>query len=258
MLTDRFAVRPAFGLIDHLRRTGDPVDAFGKRTRAVGLYADIEACCVEGVEERFVHLQGWFSARQDKHFPPLVRYIVEVEGFGYDLAGGHLCIFGEIGITPRTAKVTSAESHKHRRDATMCSFALKRIKYFVNAITQIFKSFNRSIVHLIDGGVAFGFLDGDLIAVLHVVANPAGDIFRRRVDVQHFVDVLVVKGIFDYFLDMREIRHHAVCIQFFRLAIDDDDPVMTMQVLAFALVTQHEIMRRGNLYSLFYVIHFNE
>lgn len=108
----------------HFRRAGDPVDAFGQRTRAVGLYADIEPCCVEGVEERFVHLQGWFASGEDKHFPPLVRYIVEVEGFGYDLAGGHLCIFGEIRVAPRAAEIASAETDEDRRDAGMGSFAL--------------------------------------------------------------------------------------------------------------------------------------
>ena len=115
-------------------RTGDPVNAFGQRTCAVGLYADIEPCCVEGVEERFVHLQGWFASGEDHHLPPLVRYIVEVEGFGYDLVCGHLCIVGEIRVAPRAAEVASAEADKDRRDAGMGTFALQGIKYFVNAV----------------------------------------------------------------------------------------------------------------------------
>jgi hypothetical protein len=89
---------------------------------------------VEGVEERFVHLQGWFASCEDHHLPSLVGYIVEVESFGYDFVGGHLCIFGEIRVAPRAAEVASAETDEDRRDAGVGSFALQGIEYFVNAI----------------------------------------------------------------------------------------------------------------------------
>ena len=72
-----------------------------------------------------------------------------------------------------------------------------------------------------------------------MVADPPGDILCRGIDVQYFVDILVVKSLFYDFLDMREVRHHAVLVKLFCFAINHDDPVVAMQLFAFALVRQH-------------------
>ena len=88
-----------------------------------------------------------------------------------------------------------------------------------------------------------------------MVANPASDILCRRINIQHFVDILMVKRAFYDALDMRKIRYHTVLIQFFGFAIDDDFPVVSMQILAFAFVAQFQIMSRGAGQCFFYVIH---
>jgi hypothetical protein len=99
-----------------------------------------------------------------------------------------------------------------------------------------------SIVSLINGHIAFGFLYGDLVTVVNMVADPLGDILRGRIDVEQVVDILMVERVLDDALDMGEVRNHTVGVQFVRLAIDDDNPVMPVQTLAFALVGEPEIM----------------
>ena len=93
------------------------------------------------------------------------------------------------------------------------------------------------------------------VAILHVLANPARDILRRRIHIKHFVDVFMVESVLYHAVDVREIGYHTVFIQFARFAIDYYYPVMTVQGLAFALVTEVEIMCSGNLQTLFYIIH---
>ncbi len=112
------------------------------------------------------------------------------------------------------------------------------------------------LVAFVDGTVVLGLVDADLVAVLDVVAYPAGDVLGGRIDIQHLVDVLVVESVLDHPFDVREIRNHAVLIEFARLAIDDDNPVVPVQGFAFALVREMEIVCSGNLQTLFYIIHF--
>ena len=101
-------------------------------------------------------------------------------------------------------------------------------------------------------------MDADLVAVLHVVAYPAGDVLGGRIDIQHLVDVLVVESVLDHPLDVREVSHHAVLVEFARLAIDDDNPIVPVQGFAFALIREVEIVGSGNLQTLFYIIHFGK
>ena len=65
----------------------------------------------------------------------------------------------------------------------------------------------------------------------------------------------MVEGIFDDALNDGEVGYHTVLVQFLGTAIHLDFPVMTVQRLAFALVTEHQIMRSRNLNRFFYVIH---
>ena len=120
-----------------LGRAGNPVDAVGQRTGAVGLDADIETRCMKGIDKRLVHLEPGFSAGKDDHLTPLVGDVVEFDGFGNNLFGGHGGEVRELGVTPRTTEVTSAETNKDCRDARMGSFALKRIEYFVDFIQAV-------------------------------------------------------------------------------------------------------------------------
>ena len=56
-------------------------------------------------------------------------------------------------------------------------------------------------------------------------------------------------------LDVGEVYHHSVAVQFARLAINGDDPVVAMQVLTLALVRELKAMTRRDFKSLFNVIH---
>ena len=110
-------------------------------------------------------------------------------------------------------------------------------------------------VALVDGAVVFRLVDTHFVAVFHVVADPAGDILRRGVHVQYFVDILMVKRIFYHLFDVGKVGDHTVLVQFACLAINHDNPVVPVQCLAFALVTEVEIVCSGNLQTLFYIIH---
>ena len=77
-----------------------------------------------------------------------------------------------------------------------------------------------------------------------MVAYPAGDIFRRGIDIQHLVDILVVEGILDYPLDMGEVSYHTVLIQRLCLAENGNYPVVPMQCLALAFITEIQIVCR--------------
>ena len=81
-------------------------------------------------------------------------------------------------------------------------------------------------------------MDGDAVAVLYMVADPTGDVLRRRVDIQYFVDILMVEGVLDDPFDVGEVGDHPVAIQFFGTAIDGDDPVVAVQGFTFAFVRQ--------------------
>ena len=107
------------------------------------------------------------------------------------------------------------------------------------------------IIHysfFVNRDISFGFLDGDLIAVLYMVADPARDILGRRIDVQHLVDILMIEGVLYDFLDVGEIGHHAILIQLLRLAIDDNDPVMAVQVLALAFESLFFFLRNTSFH----------
>lgn len=113
----------------------------------------------------------------------------------------------------------------------------------------------KPLIFFVDGDVSFALLRADLIAVVHMVADPAGDVLRGRIDVEHVVKILVVEGVLHYALDMRKIGDHAVGIEFLSLAIDGDHPVMAMQVLALTLVTEIEVVRGGDGECFFDVVH---
>ena len=74
-------------------------------------------------------------------------------------------------------------------------------------------------------------------------ADPAGYVLRRRIDIQHIVDILVVESILDDTLDLRKIGNHTVGIEFFGLAINGYNPVMSVQLFALALITELEVVR---------------
>ena len=94
----------------------------------------------------------------------------------------------------------------------------------------------RRLVSLINSHISLALLHAYLIAVLHMVADPFGDVLCRRIDVQYLINILMVESVLHHTLDVREVRHHAIAVQFLGFAIHHNNPVMTMQRLTFTLV----------------------
>ena len=93
------------------------------------------------------------------------------------------------------------------------------------------------------------------VAVGHRVHNPAGQVLGRRVEVQHLVQVAMVDLPVDQSLDFGEVAHHAVAVQFLGTAIDVDFPVVAVEVLAFALVIEVQLVAGGYFKGFADVIH---
>ena len=124
------------------------------------------------------------------------------------------------------------------------------------------------VVHFVDGDVAFGFLDGNLIAIGYVLADPARDILcrgveesvclgmiGRKVRIEHGIDILMVKGVFDDAFDVGKVGDHTVAVELLSAARDDDAPVVSVEVFALALVREIQIMCGGDLYCFLYKKH---
>lgn len=110
-------------------------------------------------------------------------------------------------------------------------------------------------IFYIGGSITVAFLHGGLVALWYLVHTPTGDILSRRVEGQHVIQVLMVKLAMNLLLDMLEVAHHAVGVEFFCLAKHLNMPVMAVKVLAFAGIGELQAMAGGNLYLLRYVIH---
>ena len=54
----------------------------------------------------------------------------------------------------------------------------------------------------------------------------------------------MVDAVVNELLDEREVTHQAIAVELLSLAIDLDNPVVSMQVLAFALIVEIELMAR--------------
>lgn len=78
--------------------------------------------------------------------------------------------------------------------------------------------------------------------MLHLVANPAGDVFGRGIEWQYLVQVLMIQLALHQFFDMGEVRHHPVGVQLAGPAMDSDNPVVAMQILALAGVRKPKAM----------------
>lgn len=86
-------------------------------------------------------------------------------------------------------------------------------------------------------------MDGHLVAGIDLLADPVGEVLRRRVEtLQHIVEDGVVQPILDQLLDAGEIDDHAILVQRLGLAINRDDPIMPMKVLALAGIRQVQAM----------------
>ena len=111
------------------------------------------------------------------------------------------------------------------------------------------------MLFLVNSLVVFGFPDFYLVAVRSHIAHPLGQVLRRWTERKYGIEILMVDARHYIFLDIGEIRHHSILIESLRLAMNDYDPVVTMQFLAFAAAFCRDMMSSGDLETLAYVIH---
>ena len=83
------------------------------------------------------------------------------------------------------------------------------------------------------------------VAVRNGVDNPLSQVLRRRIEVQDLVEVRMVNLAVDQAFDFGEVAYHAVVVQLFGAAIHVDLPVVAMEILAFALIVEVELVARG-------------
>ena len=95
------------------------------------------------------------------------------------------------------------------------------------------------------------------VAVRDGVHNPLGQVLSRRVEFEDLVDVGMVNLAVNQTLDFGEIAHHTIAVEIFSAAIHIDLPVVAMQVLAFALIVEIELMACGYFQGFSDVIHFS-
>jgi len=70
--------------------------------------------------------------------------------------------------------------------------------------------------------------------MVHLVADPLCYILGGGIKGEKFIEIAMVKIAMYMFLDRGEVDNHAVGIQFTGLAMDGYNPVVTVQITAFA------------------------
>ena len=70
----------------------------------------------------------------------------------------------------------------------------------------------------------------------HLPANPVGYVLCRGVEGKQFVEIAVVEIVVYPVFDMLEVNNHTVCIKLLGLAINGDNPIVTVQICTFALI----------------------
>ena len=104
-------------------------------------------------------------------------------------------------------------------------------------------------------GVALAFLHVDAPAVRHEFADMAGDVLGGGIERKLVVEARMVEVVDHDALDFREIRHHAVVVQLPGTAMHGHNPVVAVEVAAFALVVEFEAVGRRYFETFGYVIH---
>ena len=203
---------------------------------------------MEFFDQRGGELKGWFA--------PCDYYVAGgVSGNGGNNAlFRHFLVRLVLRVAERALEVATGEADKHGGYAGEEPFTLEGVEYFVY-------SHHRLEVYVfkpwldVGGYIAFGLLKSDLITVWHLIANPAREIFGRRIEVEEFVEKLMVQAAFNVFLDVAKIGHHTVLVELFGTAIDCSYSVVAVNALTLALVGQSELVCEGYFYSFGYVVH---
>ena len=103
----------------------------------------------------------------------------------------------------------------------------------------------RCIVFDIGGFIVARLPHISAIAVRDSVDNPFGEVLGCWIEVQNLIKVGMIYLSVNQAFDFGEVTHHAVVIQFLSAAIHVHFPVVAVEVLAFALVVEVELMAGG-------------
>ena len=135
----------------------------------------------------------------------------------------------------------------------MFALALNGVEYLIDSVcphSLIYCLVSLLAIFNIGGRVPVAFLNGGLVALWNLVHTPTGDILSRRVEGQQFIKASMVEVAMNLLLDMLEVTHHAVGVQFSGLAKHLDMPVMAVEVMAFAGIGEIQAMAGSNLHLL--------
>ena len=111
------------------------------------------------------------------------------------------------------------------------------------------------ILNLVGGLIVLTLYDIHTIGLWYLVANPASHILCRRVEGQYLVEVAVVETVADEPLDVGEINYHTILVQFTRLAVNGNNPVVPMQLLTLTFVGEMELMAGRDFECFLDVVH---
>ena len=135
-------------------------------------------------------------------------------------------------VTKRTFQVATRKTYKYSRSSRVEAFTLQAIKYLVNL--PLHPRPSHILPHCLP---TLGF------------PPYSTSVSGRKSNAPCFL------LFFHNLLDTGKIYYHPVCIQLARTAIDGDNPIMPVQILAFAGIGQRQAMCSRHLHSFDNCIH---
>ena len=72
---------------------------------------------------------------------------------------------------------------------------------------------------------------------------------------KYLIQILMIQTPHHSLFDMGKVHHHSICIQHLRTAINCNNPIVTMQILAFTSIRKIQAVRSRYFHSLNYCIH---
>ena len=197
------------------RRKGYPVDIGWKWVRAVGFYCNKAALNVQLFYKRRSKLQGRFAAG----YHHVARWIL------LDLADylffAHFVEWHVVCVAKGAFQIAAGKADKDGRRSSEETFALQGIENFVDTHGDgwlagcVLETDGLKARLDIGGDVAFRLLEGDFVAMGHLLGYPVSQIFGSGVEVEKLVEILVVKFALNVLLHVGEVCYHSIFVQCF-------------------------------------------
>ena len=243
-------IHPAGSHLRCLRRTGNPVDSLRNLHRAVGLDLNEVPFPVQPFHEFLGQLQSRLTSR---YYGVSGRRPLD---FLDDVIDGHLASLLMRRVAEWACKVTPRQTDEHRRMPRETSLALQRVKNLIDSHGKTdSKGMRLYAVHDICRRVPLAFLHRRLVTFRNLLRDPPRDILRRRVERQHVIEVAVVERVMDALLYAREVTDHPVGVEALGTAVDGHNPVVAVDIGAFALIRKLEAVGTRYFHPFGDVIH---